>query len=142
SFGVPRLLFGRPVPGTATTAETGGIVSDRLPPEADALPEPNTTFHDAPGVAVGTVTCAAASPLLKATTISCLRAKSIRETTSTASFACRMTDAPVDRAGYESRRADNVRSCVSIGLSAIPSEEPVPIGGPPTRVWDCQSLTS
>ena len=66
--------------GTATTAETGGIVSASDP---DAVPDPKAMLQEAPGVAVATVTCAAVVPLLKPTTTSLPLARSMRETTST-----------------------------------------------------------
>ena len=84
SAGFGGAAFGSAVLGTATSAETGGIVSLRF---ALAEPLPKTMLQVAFGLAVGTLTVAAVVPLLNAVTTSCPLARSSRETTSTAPFA-------------------------------------------------------
>ena len=110
--------------GVTTWLDTGWIVSLRGVPAA-----------------VVTVTVAAVSPLLKPTIVSRLVDRSIRETTSTAPFAYRTTDAPVASSGWASRSADSVFECASIGFCVTSNEVPFPIGGPPTRACVCQSVT-
>src|SRR3954468_11363426 len=67
SAGLGARAFGSSAPGTATTADTGGIVSMRFP---RTVPEPSATVHVAFVVPVGTVTVAGVVPLLNATTAS------------------------------------------------------------------------
>ena len=126
------------MPETATSADTGGIVSLRLPA---TVPVPNASVHAAFGVAVEIVTVAAVVPLLNAATASCPVARSRRETTSTASFATRTTEAPVASSGCASRKAASAFICAPSGLFATSKDDPLPIGGEPTRVSVCQSLT-
>src|SRR4051812_50128257 len=81
STGFDAAVFGSVAPGTATSAETGGIVSVRGP---RTLPEPNATVHAVFGVPLGTVTVAGVVPLLNATTVSRRVARAVGRTARTA----------------------------------------------------------
>ena len=94
----------------------------------------------AEGVAVAIVTFPAAVPELIATTYSRRAARSMRLTTNRRLVARRGIVAPVESAGCASRSAPSDLSSPSIGF-VTSNEEPLPIGGEPTRSCVFHSAT-